>query len=175
MATTLLGMELETGGVLLKFTQTTVETAGALHIQEATYPPHSTVPPMHRHPKQTERFVVHQGALQFVVGGEPRRVSAGDELVIDKSVLHCAYNPGDAPALVTWETRPALRTGELFVALARASRGRKRPPLTEAAAIMREFRDEFELGKPPLFIQRVVFGCLAPFGRGALRPVTQLP
>lgn len=175
MATTLLGMELETGGVLLKYTQTRVETSGSLHVQEATYPPHSTLPPMHRHPKQSERFVVHQGALQFVVGGEPRRVAAGDELVIERSVLHCAYNPGDVPALVTWETRPALRTGEMFVALDRASRGRKRPPLAEAAAILNEFRDEFELAKPPRFVQRIVFGCLAPFGRSALRPVTQLP
>jgi hypothetical protein len=98
---------------------------------------------MHRHPKQSERVVVHQGALQFVVGGRSRRVAAGDELVIERRVLHCAYNASDVPALATWETRPALRSGELFLARDRASRGRKRPPLLAAAAILNEYRDEF--------------------------------
>ena len=48
-------------------------------------------------------------------------------------------------------------------------RGRARPRLLEAAAILSEYRAEFELAKPPALVQRVVFGCLAPFGRKALR------
>jgi len=76
-----------------------------------------------------------------------------------------------SPALVLWETRPALRTGEFFYAMAQASRGRARPRLVDAAAILTEYRAEFELAKPSPLVQRIVFGCLAPFGCGALRAV----
>lgn len=169
----LVGIELENGGVLLKFTHTAAETAGALHAQEARYPPHSAPPPLHRHPLQDERFVIVQGQLFFKLGDEPRTVTAGQELAVPKGVLHSAYNPGDTATLVIWETRPALRTAEFFVTMERASRGRARPPLFEAAAILSEYRDEFELAKPPRFIQRFVFGCMAPFGRRALQPASR--
>lgn len=35
----LVGVELENGGVLIKFVPTGAETGGALHVQEARYPP----------------------------------------------------------------------------------------------------------------------------------------
>lgn len=171
MSQTLIGLELELGGVLLKFVNTAAETGGALHAQEARYPAHSALPPSHRHPLQDERFVVMQGALHFRLRGHEhheRDVRAGDEIAIPKGTFHQVQNTQDAPALVLWETRPALRTAQFFVAMDRAGRGRKRPPLHEAAAILSEYRDEFELAKPPVLIQRVVFGCLAPFGRRAL-------
>jgi len=52
-----------------------------------------------------------------------------------------------------------------------AVRGRARPRLTDAAAILSEFRPEFQLAKPPALVQRIVFGWLAPIGRAALQPV----
>jgi mannose-6-phosphate isomerase-like protein (cupin superfamily) len=173
MPTSLSGIDLELGGVLLKFRQTGAETNGALHVQEARYPGHSAQPPLHRHPLQEERFQIVEGALAFRVGREERTVRAGDELVVPRGAFHCAYNPGDTPSLVIWETRPALRTAEFFFAMDRASRGmgRARPRLADAAAILREYSDEFELAKPPPLVQRILFGCLAPFGREAVRHV----
>lgn len=170
MTTSLAGIELETGGLLLKFLQTRAETGGALHAQEARYPAHSPLPPWHRHPRQEERFIVVEGGLKFWLGDGPERiVPAGQELVVPKGTHHRAHNPGDTGALVVWETRPALRTGEFFVAMERAARGRARPRLWDAAAILSEYREEFELTKPSRLVQRVVFGCLAPFGRAALQ------
>src|SRR4051794_18487460 len=131
MTRSLVGIELETGGVLLKFVQTAAESGGALHVQEARYPPSSTRPPLHRHPRQDERFVILEGALQFRIGDEDPRVAAGQEIAVLRGALHSAYNPGDSPALAVWETRPALRTGEFFVAMSRATRGRARPRLTD--------------------------------------------
>lgn len=173
MPTSLTGIELEMGGVLIKFRETGAETNGALHVQEARYPAHSAPPPMHRHRKQEERFRILEGTLNFQVAEERRTVNAGEELVVPKGALHRAYNPGDTAALVIWETRPALRTAEFFFSMDRASRGkgRPRPSLTDAAAILREFRDEFELAKPPPLVQRIVFGCLAPFAPDAVRHV----
>lgn len=170
MSGSLVGLELETGGVLLKFTRTAAESGGELHVQEARYPAHSMRPPLHCHPLQDERFSIVEGSLTFQLGSERRLVNAGDELQIPRGVLHWAYNAGDAPAFAIWETRPALRTAEFLWAMHRASRGRARPRLQDAAAILSEYRDEFQLAKPPALVQRLVFGCLAPFSRTALRP-----
>jgi mannose-6-phosphate isomerase-like protein (cupin superfamily) len=164
----LVGIELDNGGVLMRFVQTTAETGGALHAQEARYAPHSAPPPYHRHPKQDERFVIHEGSLLFRVAGEDRVVRAGEELAVPRGTFHRAHNPNDVPALVLWETRPALRTAQFFVDMNHASRRHARPRLTDAAAILTEYRDEFELANPPPLVQRILFGCLAPFGRGSL-------
>ncbi len=168
MAESLVGIELEVGGVLLKFMQTASETGGQLHAQEARYPGLSTAPPLHRHLCQEERFTIVEGSLLFRIADEDRVVRAGGEVTVPRGVFHCAHNPNTAPTVAIWETRPALRTAEFFRDMARASRGRSRPPFAEAAAILSEYRDEFQLAKPPPFIQRIVFGCLAPFGRRAL-------
>ncbi len=164
----LLGVELENNGVLVRFVETSVESAGARHVQEARYSPRSPKPPYHRHPKQDERFTVIDGALTFYVDGVERVVRAGDAIDIPRRSLHWVRNSADAPALATWETRPALRTAELFVAMNRAMQGRPRPRLVDAIAILAEYRDEIELANPPALVQRVLFACLAPFGRRAL-------
>lgn len=168
MPKSLLGVELDTGGVLLKFTQTSAETDGALHVQEARYSPFSKPPPYHCHPRQTEHFKIVEGALHFYIDGEDRIVRAGEEIDIAARVLHRADNPHPEPVLAIWETRPALRTAEFFEAMSRASHGRTRPRLRDAAAILHAYRDEFRLAKPPVLVQRIVFGCLAPFGRKIL-------
>ena len=177
MTRSLVGIELETGGVLLKYVKTAAESGGAVHVQEARYPPSSTRPPLHRHPRQEEHFRIVQGALQFRVGESDRLLNAGEELSVPVGALHSAYNPGSVQTLVIWGTRPALRTAEFFLAMDRATRGprgqrRPRPRLTDAAAILNEYRDEFQLAKPSPLIQRIVFGCLAPLGRAALGPTT---
>jgi mannose-6-phosphate isomerase-like protein (cupin superfamily) len=164
----LIGIELETGGVLIKFVRTAAESSGDIHVQEARYPAHSAPAPLHRHPRQDERFVILEGSLLFRVGTTDTLVRAGETLEVPRGTFHRAYNPEAVPAMAIWETRPALRTGEFFAAMGRASRGRARPRLTDAAAILTEFRDEFELAKPPPLVQRIVFGCLAPFGRRVL-------
>jgi quercetin dioxygenase-like cupin family protein len=165
----LVGLVLDSGDVLIKFLETTAETDGALHAQEARYIPHSQLPPYHCHPNQDERFQIIEGGLEFTISGDQRVVRAGDEIAIPRGAYHQARNPFDAPAIVRWETRPAMRSAELYRDLyAATARHRGRPPLHEAAAILREYRHEFRLARPPVLIQRIVFGCLAPFGKAAL-------
>jgi len=166
----LVGLELDNGSVVLKFMQTAAETAGAVHVQQARYAPHSEPPPYHCHPRQEERFQILEGALLFHISGEDRIARAGEEVGLARGVFHRAHNPHDAPALVIWETRPALRTAEFFYTMNRAARGRARPRLVDAAAILAEYHEEIRLAKPSTLVQRIVFGCLAPFGRNALHP-----
>jgi len=158
----LVGLELDNGSVLIKFVTTTDESHGELHAQEARYSPRTLPPPMHCHPKQEERFQLHQGSLVFKLGGEQRTVKAGEEIVVARGVHHQVHNPSGEPALVLWETRPALRSAELYRAL--FSR-RTRPGLLEGAAMMNEFRNEFRLAKPPPLVQLVLFGCLGPVAK----------
>ena len=170
MAESLVGIELDNGGVLIRYVKTSLETGGAAHVQEARYVARSHKPPSHCHPKQVETFSIMEGELAFRISGEDRLVAQGQEVVVPQGAFHQIHNPGDRPALAIWETRPALRTAELFVALNRATRGGKaKPRLRDAAAILTEYRDEFVLERPSPLIQRIVFGCLAPFGQGALK------
>jgi mannose-6-phosphate isomerase-like protein (cupin superfamily) len=170
MRESLVGIEIDNGGVVMKFVKTARETDGALHVQEARYAPHSARPPYHCHPRQEEHFSIVEGALVFRVAGEDRVVKAGEQVTIAQGVYHLAHNPHDAPAVVLWETRPALRSAEFFYAMNRARRGNAPPRFVDAIAILSEYRDEFQLAKPPWFVQRILFGCVAPFGRRALRP-----
>lgn len=169
MPTSLVGVEIDTGGVMVKFTATAFETKGEKHVQEARYPAHSPIPPYHCHPKQEERFEILEGALTFRVSGEDRIVRAGEHIDIAKGAFHHVHNPNDDPAVVVWTTRPALRTADFFWEMSEASKGRARPRLADAAAILREYTDVFQLAKPPPFVQRLVFSCLAPFGERPVR------
>ena len=165
----LVGLVLDSGDVLIKFVETAAETGGALHAQEARYVPKSRFPPDHCHPRQDERFQIIEGGLEFKIDGEPRVVRAGDEVAIPRGAYHHARNPFAEPAIVRWETRPALRSAEMYRDLyMAAARHRGKPPLHEAAAILREYRHEFRLAKPHALVQTIVFSCLAPFGRAAL-------
>lgn len=169
MTSSLVGLVLDSGDVLIKFLETTVETAGQLHAQEARYAASSRFPPSHCHPSQDERFQIIEGGLEFVIDGESRIVRAGAEVAIPRGAYHKARNPFGEAAIVRWETRPALRSAELYRDLyTAAARHKGKPPLHEAAAILREYRHEFRLEKPPAFVQAIVFRCLSPFGRSAV-------
>jgi mannose-6-phosphate isomerase-like protein (cupin superfamily) len=121
--------------------QTGDSSGGALHEQRVEYRPGSAFPPMHLHPAQDEHFEVEQGAMLFVIAGEQRRVEAGETIDIPRAIAHQARNASDRePALVRWETRPALRSSEFFAAAARLSGG----PL-RAARLADEYRDVFRV------------------------------
>lgn len=130
----------------MEFTTTAAESDGALHEMRVTYAAGSEFPPPHLHPAQDERFEVLQGSLLFVVDGVESQVAEGESVEIVRGSVHQARNPGDVPAVTTWQTRPALRTGEFFEALAKA---RQEGGSHALLRVVEEFSDVYALAEQP--------------------------
>jgi mannose-6-phosphate isomerase-like protein (cupin superfamily) len=154
----------------MRFTQTAETSNGGLLELEATYEPGSVDPLEHYHPQQDEHFEVREGKVRVRLDGEERDLEAGQPLDVPRGTVHAMWNPGDAPATVIWQTRPALRTAEFLELVARlAQEGELGPsgarnPL-KGAAVMREYRDVFRPAAPPAAVQAVAFPALGLLAR----------
>lgn len=138
------GQLVRTATSTLEYLVTRHESGGARHEMRATYDPGAPFPPEHLHPHQTEEFTVEEGALLFRVEGEERRLEAGHTISILAGTVHTICNPDEQRrAVARWGTRPALRTGEFFEALAEAAGDG--PRLLEVLA---DHTDEFRLAPP---------------------------
>jgi len=103
-------------GTKTVFTATAASTDGAYVEIEATYPPNSPKPPLHKHPTQTEQFTVLAGSLHVLRGDESFTAGTGEDFSVDPGVPHQMW-AGDDGAVMRWRTSPAQRTGEMFCAL----------------------------------------------------------
>jgi len=141
-----------------------LRTKGEVLEMVATYAGGSKAPPAHYHPRQQERFDVLSGSFWFEVDGRERVLKRGESMVIAPGGVHRIRNASrDEPASMHWETRPALRSAQLFEALyAMANKG---PDLLTVAAIAHEFRQEMVFAAPPRLVQSCVFGLLAPLAK----------
>lgn len=74
-------------------------------------------------------------------------------------------NMGTTAANFLWETRPALQTAEFHAAIYGVEAGGGRGSLLQLAPILQQYRREFVLARPPVAVQRVLFGALALLGR----------
>ena len=141
-------------------------TPGAL-VVEATYGPGGKPPPRHYHPAQDEHFDVLEGRMMFRLGSVEREVEAGEGIDIPQGVAHQVWNPSDAPARVTWETRPALRTEQWFRGIDAIAReaGDKRPSPLAFATLLSEYSDCFRLAVGPYLLVGPVIRALGAVGR----------
>lgn len=131
---------LDDGNVRLEFTITSEDSQGQLHEMLATYRPDSALPVAHLHPRQSERFTVLQGEMWCLVDGVETTLRAGDTLDIPAGSVHQMRNPGAESAVVTWQTRPALRTADFHVRIAAA---RRTGDVSKVLAVVSEFADVF--------------------------------
>jgi quercetin dioxygenase-like cupin family protein len=137
----------------LTFRRTTAETEGELLEVESSWAGGRNEPPEHHHPYQEERFVVLEGELRARVAGAEQTVRAGETLDVPAGTPHTMWNPGPHRARAVWQTRPALKTEAFFemvwgLAQAAKTNDRHGPTPDEAAAMMRQYSDEFRLGRP---------------------------
>ena len=113
---------LEHGKVRMEFVATSAESAGELHQMRVTYAPHSDLPPSHIHPARTRPSRSSTVRSSSILDGVPSGYAAGAVVEVPSGMVHQLHNISDQPATVgCWSTRPALRTGEFFMALHEAN------------------------------------------------------
>ena len=137
---------------------------------EASYGPSGKPPPKHWHPAQDEHFDVLEGRLSVRTPDVDRILGEGERIDIPRETVHQMWNPGDAPARVLWQTRPAGRTESWFRSIDRLHRegrvGQNGMPGPLAfAVLLDEFDDVFRLAAGPDILSRAAVAALAPLGR----------
>ena len=164
------------------FRKTARETSGELLQVDWIGGPGWTTGPDHIHPHQEERFEVLSGKLGLRSEGVERVHGSGEVIVAPAGSAHAAWNASDDELHVLVDFRPALRTEITFEALASLAHdgktnevGAPKNPL-RLALILREYDDEIYFTRPPLAVQRVIFGGW-PGSRGCsgIEPNTTTP
>ena len=126
--------------------------------------------PMHIHPGHTERFTVVEGEIAYLRGDAKGLVRAGGQAEIPPGVAHGWWNTGTRDARVVVEVRPAARFEQLsrtVFGLVREGRTNQQgfPNPLQAAVLAKEFGDVIVFTSPPQWVQRILYGVLAPLGR----------
>ncbi|MDX1691951.1 MAG: cupin domain-containing protein [Acidimicrobiia bacterium] len=143
--------------------RTGATTGGEVHEQRVEYRPGSPFPPMHHHPAQDEHFEVERGAMVFDIDGDERVVEAGESIDLPRGTPHRARNASAAePAVVRWETRPALRTTEFFLTAAALGDA---PGILDQALLAHRYRDVFRLDGPARVVVPMLAGLARSLGR----------
>ncbi|ACT93153.1 cupin domain-containing protein [Dyadobacter fermentans] len=72
------------------------QTSGSYDLIEGISAPGVPGPPPHYHSKYHEVFVVTEGALEFLIDGNPVTVKAGESIDIPANTLHTFTNQGES-------------------------------------------------------------------------------
>ena len=122
--------------------QTSASTSGELFEVEATYESSSVEPIPHLHPAQDEHFEILRGSMRVRIEGDERDLAAGETLDVPRETVHSMWNNGSEPAVVLWQTRPALRTESFFEAVADLMSKEDADP-SDGAKLVSEYADVF--------------------------------
>lgn len=124
----------------------------------------------HLHPAIVERFTPLEGELTVKLNGQTAIVREGETSVAEAGVWHDWWNATDRDIRVRVEITPGERFVhmiETFFGLARLGHvdGKGMPSPLQLALCAREFSDILVFRAPPPWIQRTMFGALAPIAR----------
>jgi quercetin dioxygenase-like cupin family protein len=149
---------------------TFVELTDELLRIDTVNPPTRRHEPLHVHPKQESGTEVLSGSLVFEIGGERRRIAAGESVSIPPNTPHRFYNDGDTDAHHIQFFRPALDIASLFeTAFALEQQGKVgadgMPAPLQLAVMVPEFGDELRPVRPPWPVLRALSAVLAPIAR----------
>ncbi len=148
----------------------TQETNGELIVSDLRVRPHGAVIGPHIHPAVDERFTVLKGKIGYMRGGQKGILQAGECADLPRGISHDWWNAGDEEARVIVEMRPGTRMEQMVITLFNLAQDGKTnkqgvPNPLQMAVIAKEFADIVVFLKPPLWVQRILFGFLAPLGR----------
>ena len=128
----------------------------------------------HVHQDLEETFTVLRGSVGFRLDGREDIAQPNHELVVSPGVIHDWWNAGEEEAHVVVELHGQvgrLRRFEMMIStlygLARDGKtdAKGRPHVLQASLLAREFADVIVFTTPPRFVQRLLFGGLAPVAR----------
>ena len=124
----------------------------------------------HYHPALVEQFTVLEGELTVKRDGYTGILHQGETAVIQPGIWHDWWNAADRDARVRIEVTPGerfLHMLETFFGLARLgyTDSNGMPSALQGALTAQEFSDVIVFRRPPLIVQRAVFGALAPIAR----------
>jgi mannose-6-phosphate isomerase-like protein (cupin superfamily) len=139
-------------------------------VADLTALPGARVVGEHLHPALRESFTVREGELTVLRDGQRSVLHAGERADIEPGVWHDWWNEGRQNAIVRVEITPGERFThmiETLFGLAREGHVNKRgmPHPLQLALIATEFGDVIVFRKPPVAVQRALFGALAPIAR----------
>jgi quercetin dioxygenase-like cupin family protein len=148
----------------------TEETNGKLLVSDLRLHPGAAAIGPHIHPNADERFTAVKGKIGYLLGDQKKILQANESMEIPRGIVHDFWNAGDEEARVIVEIRPGARMELMMItmfSLAYEGKTNKKgvPDLLQMALIAKEFEDVLQVMNPPLWVQRVLFGILAPIAR----------
>lgn len=158
-------------GESIAFLETSEETGGEYATFKLRVKPQGFVAAPHVHPIAEESFKIRSGTFTFVVDGEERQVRAGEDATVPPGAPHAWWNSGGEEGVAIVEFSPALKTEDFFESYFGLAQDGKVNPETGLpnvlwlAAIFRSYHDFGYITKPPLLVQRAVFGPLGAVAR----------
>jgi len=149
----------------------TEETGGGHLVVDLYVAPGGAVAGEHIHQDIEETFTAVRGRVGFRLDGREDVAGPTRRLVVPPGVVHDWWNAGKEEAHVIVELRGEIRRLERFelmistlYGLARDGKtdAGGRPSILQASLLAREFDDVITFSRPPRFVQRLLFGTLAP-------------
>lgn len=117
--------------------------------------------PIHIHPKQTERFSIQSGVMEYQLNGKMGHVHAGDTVVIPPGTPHTFRNPShDEKLAFRFEFEPAGGMEYIFENMTALSQmGKLRPngkaPLLPSFRVLHQYPDNLYFAGVPIWLQKL--------------------
>jgi quercetin dioxygenase-like cupin family protein len=148
----------------------TEDSGGELLVVDGYIKPGGAVTGEHVHPIIEEYFTVVRGRVGFRIDGCESIAEPGERLHVPAGTAHDWWNAGEVEAQVRVEISPGERFEEMALNLFSLAQDGKTnskgmPNLLQAAIFAREFSDVLYFTRPPLLVQRLLFGALAAIAR----------
>ena len=148
----------------------TEDSAGELLEIDMYVKPGGAVTGEHVHPAIEEYFTVVRGRVGFRLDGRETIAELNQRLHVPAGTAHDWWNAGEEEAHVVVEISPGERFEKMvrnLFGLAQDGKTNSKgmPNLLQAAIFAREFSDVLYFTKPPLIVQRLLFGALAAIAR----------
>ena len=154
------------------FRQTVLKRENGLVWGELVLEPYAAGPPEHIHTTFPEKFIVAEGTLSLLVGGEKKILRPGESLLIAPGTAHKPFNETDSPVIVKGPFTPEYGIPEQFTVFLTQAYGffdesESNNQLPKALLQMSRFSPKYDswLASPPVFLQKAVFFAIGPTAR----------